>query len=146
MIKYLKAETTTRMLSALRSLPLWALFALALLQTAHGVSVVCMQAIGFLLNAAPTPSGAQLYFYLDSDAKKCFLEELPNDTVVVGHYMAEVWDKASEKFIIKDDLGIAIQVKVSFVLFAARPRCVRESALRSGPSAPAQYRETMMSY
>ncbi|PWN44943.1 hypothetical protein IE81DRAFT_310097 [Ceraceosorus guamensis] len=75
-------------LPTLRCLPLLALIALSLLQTAHG-----------------------LYFYLDSDAKKCFLEELPNDTVVVGHYMAEVWDKASEKFIIKDDLGIAIQVK-----------------------------------
>ncbi len=29
-------------------------------------------------------SSAALYFYLDAGANKCFLEELPKDTIVVG--------------------------------------------------------------
>jgi hypothetical protein len=53
----------------------------------------------------------QLYFYLDPRETKCFFEELPNDTVVVGHYMAEVWDRESSRFVIKSDLGINIIVQ-----------------------------------
>ncbi|PWN50580.1 hypothetical protein IE53DRAFT_387097 [Violaceomyces palustris] len=52
-----------------------------------------------------------LYFYLEAGQKKCFFEELPNDTVVVGHYMAEEWDKNEGRFTVKDDLGIRISVK-----------------------------------
>ena len=40
----------------------------------------------FVLGAclALARSSAALYFYLDAGANKCFLEELPKDTIVVG--------------------------------------------------------------
>lgn len=38
--------------------------------------------LGALLALAQ--SSAALYFYLDAGANKCFLEELPKDTIVVG--------------------------------------------------------------
>lgn len=31
-------------------------------------------------------STSALYFYLDAGANKCFLEELPKDTIVVGKH------------------------------------------------------------
>lgn len=60
---------------------------------------------------SPTLPFLQLYFYLDPRETKCFYEELPNDTVVVGHYMAEVWDRDNQRFVIKNDLGINIVVQ-----------------------------------
>lgn len=72
-----------------RSLPIWLLFAvLALARSTLG-----------------------LYFYLDPNVQKCFLEELPNDTVVVGHYMTEEWDTAMQRFVVKDDMAIHITVR-----------------------------------
>ena len=64
----------------------------------------------FLLSLLPFSQC--LYFYLDADSTKCFLEELPVNTVVVGHYMAEEWDKENQKFQVQDDLGIMVVVKV----------------------------------
>lgn len=54
----------------------------------------------------------QLYFYVEPNHQKCFIEELPNDTVVVGHYMAEEWDKGQNQFVMHEDLGIKILIKV----------------------------------
>lgn len=39
-----------------------------------------------LLAAALMPRVDALYFYLKAGEKKCFLEELPNHTIVVGQY------------------------------------------------------------
>ncbi|KAL8286380.1 hypothetical protein RQP46_004397 [Phenoliferia psychrophenolica] len=52
-----------------------------------------------------------LYFYLEAGANKCFLEELPKDTIVVGHYKAEEWQEATKSYIINDQLGIQIVVQ-----------------------------------
>ncbi|GAA5966642.1 hypothetical protein JCM3765_007259 [Sporobolomyces pararoseus] len=51
-----------------------------------------------------------LYFYLNAGENRCFLEELPKDTIVVGHYKAEEWQEASKKWIVNDQLGIQIVV------------------------------------
>ncbi len=40
------------------------------------------------------------------------MEELPNDTMVVGHYMAEEWDRSQGKFVLNSDLGIKVHIKV----------------------------------
>lgn len=58
-----------------------------------------------------TRATSALYFYLEPDVPKCFLEELPNDTVVVGHYMTEEWDTSLQRFVVKDDMGIHISVR-----------------------------------
>lgn len=44
---------------------------------------------------------------------RCFLEELPQDTIVVGHYKAEEWAVDDSKWIINDRLGIQITVEVN---------------------------------
>ncbi|KAK0535189.1 emp24p/erv25p- protein [Tilletia horrida] len=51
-----------------------------------------------------------LYFYLEAGDEKCFIEELPNDTVVVGHYFAEEWDTEKKEFKISDDFKVKILV------------------------------------
>lgn len=44
---------------------------------------------------------------------RCFLEELPKDTIVVGHYKAEEWTVDDARWIINDRLGIQITVEAS---------------------------------
>jgi len=51
-----------------------------------------------------------LYFYLQAGETRCFLEELPQDTIVVGHYKAEEYTVQDNKWIINDRLGIQITV------------------------------------
>lgn len=41
---------------------------------------------GLTALAALSSSANALYFYLDGTAPKCFYEELPKDTLVVGQY------------------------------------------------------------
>ncbi|ORY92471.1 emp24/gp25L/p24 family/GOLD-domain-containing protein [Leucosporidium creatinivorum] len=52
-----------------------------------------------------------LYFYLDAGENRCFLEELPKDTIVVGHYKAEEWQESTKNYIVNDQLGIQIVVQ-----------------------------------
>ncbi|KAL8964715.1 MAG: hypothetical protein Q9183_004259 [Haloplaca sp. 2 TL-2023] len=47
-----------------------------------------------------------LYFYMEGSTPKCFYEELPKDTMVVGHYKAEKFDSSSNSFTTPPDLGI----------------------------------------
>lgn len=53
-----------------------------------------------------------LYFYVDSQAPKCFFEELPKDTLVVGHYSAEEWDPRSAQWQQHQGINVAITVDV----------------------------------
>lgn len=70
-----------------------------------------MRAILPLLSLA---SAAQaLYFFIDGTAPKCFFEELPKDTLVVGHYHAEEWDDHANSWSKHDGISIYISVDVS---------------------------------
>ncbi|KAL1941102.1 hypothetical protein VTO73DRAFT_7314 [Trametes versicolor] len=51
-----------------------------------------------------------LHFYLDTNEKRCFIEELPTDTVVEGHYRALEWSEAEQKYIENPNLGILVEV------------------------------------
>jgi len=51
-----------------------------------------------------------LHFYLDANEKRCFIEELPTDTVVEGHYRALEWNEQEQVYGINDELGILVQV------------------------------------
>jgi hypothetical protein len=53
-----------------------------------------------------------LYFYIDGTTPKCFFEELPKDTLVVGHYTAEEWDDNRKAWLKHDGLNIFISVDV----------------------------------
>ncbi|EIN06044.1 hypothetical protein PUNSTDRAFT_90790 [Punctularia strigosozonata HHB-11173 SS5] len=51
-----------------------------------------------------------LHFYLDANEKRCFIEELPTDTVVEGHYKALEWSDDEKKYFVNDKLNILVQV------------------------------------
>ncbi|KAI1657270.1 emp24/gp25L/p24 family/GOLD-domain-containing protein [Daldinia decipiens] len=51
-----------------------------------------------------------LYFFLDGTNAKCFFEELPKDTLVLGHYQAEEWDDNTHAWAKHDGISIYISV------------------------------------
>ncbi|KAK4981666.1 emp24p/erv25p-related protein [Elasticomyces elasticus] len=55
-----------------------------------------------------------LYFYLDGTTQKCFFEELPKDTLVVGHYKAEQYSEQTRSYGANPDMGIFISVDEVF--------------------------------
>ncbi|KAI8629969.1 emp24/gp25L/p24 family/GOLD-domain-containing protein [Xylariaceae sp. FL1651] len=55
-----------------------------------------------------------LYFFIDGTQPKCFYEELPKDTLVVGHYSAEEWDDAARTWSKHDGINIYISVDEIF--------------------------------
>ncbi|KAH7890760.1 emp24/gp25L/p24 family/GOLD-domain-containing protein [Phlebopus sp. FC_14] len=52
-----------------------------------------------------------LHFYLDANEKRCFIEELPSDTVVEGHYKALEWTDKSQEYVLEPELGIIVEVE-----------------------------------
>lgn len=54
-----------------------------------------------------------LFFYIDGSTTKCFYEELPKGTLVVGHYHAEEWDDRSSTWQQHKGININIFVDVS---------------------------------
>ncbi|KAL6242038.1 emp24p/erv25p-related protein [Rhinocladiella similis] len=59
------------------------------------------------------PSQA-LYLYLDGTSPKCFYEDLPKDTLVVGTYKAEAYSPATSSFLTTSDLAIQVTVDEVF--------------------------------
>ncbi|KAJ9619519.1 emp24p/erv25p- protein [Taxawa tesnikishii (nom. ined.)] len=55
-----------------------------------------------------------LYFYIDGPTQKCFFEELPKDTLVVGHYNSLLWNEGSRNYQANNDMGIYISVDEVF--------------------------------
>ncbi|KAF3762916.1 hypothetical protein M406DRAFT_264135 [Cryphonectria parasitica EP155] len=55
-----------------------------------------------------------LYFFLDGTTQKCFYEELPKDTLVVGHYSAEEYDDQRHAWWKHDGISIFITVDELF--------------------------------
>lgn len=53
-----------------------------------------------------------LYFIIDGTSMKCFYEELPKDTLVVGHYTAEEFDDQIHHWKKHDGISIFITVDV----------------------------------
>ncbi|TKA83474.1 hypothetical protein B0A55_00560 [Friedmanniomyces simplex] len=65
------------------------------------------------LAALLIPSQA-LYFYIDGPTQKCFFEELPKDTLVVGTFSATQWNEQSRAYVTNPDMGIFITVDEVF--------------------------------
>ncbi|KII87522.1 hypothetical protein PLICRDRAFT_113267 [Plicaturopsis crispa FD-325 SS-3] len=63
----------------------------------------------FLLFSFAASANA-LHFYLDANEKRCFIEELPTDTVVEGHYRALEWSEGPQTYEINPELGIVVEV------------------------------------
>ena len=64
-----------------------------------------------------------LYFYIDGTSPKCFFEELPKDTLVVGHYTAEEYNENTKAWAKHDGLNIFISVDVCLSQFLLCFRC-----------------------
>ena len=62
-----------------------------------------------------------LYFYIDGTSPKCFFEELPKDTLVVGHYTAEEYDDTRKMWSKHDGLNVFISVDVNTPLLNVIP-------------------------
>jgi p24 family protein alpha len=58
-------------------------------------------------------AASALHLYIDGSKPKCFFEELPKDTLVVGHYNAEEWDDHQQTWSKHDGISIYISVDVS---------------------------------
>ncbi|MCJ1350975.1 MAG: emp24p/erv25p- protein [Icmadophila ericetorum] len=58
--------------------------------------------------------GNGLYFYMDSTTPKCFYEELPKDTMVVGNYKAEQYESSINGYTNNPDLKVFISVDEVF--------------------------------
>ncbi|KAI9189253.1 emp24p/erv25p- protein [Blastocladiella emersonii ATCC 22665] len=52
-----------------------------------------------------------LHFFLENGKPRCFLEELPQDTVVMGVYRAEEWSNPTQEYIENLALGLHITVE-----------------------------------
>lgn len=55
-----------------------------------------------------------LYFFIDGTQPKCFYEELPKDTLVVGHYNAEEYDENTRSWSKHDGISVYISVDEVF--------------------------------
>lgn len=78
-----------------------------------------------------------LYFYIDGTTPKCFYEELPKDTLVVGHYTAEEFNLDQNRYIPNENLNIFISVDVS-------PPPTLQPLSRDYPSSQHQVREQIL--
>ncbi|POR33629.1 Putative membrane protein C16E9.09c [Tolypocladium paradoxum] len=70
-----------------------------------------------------------LYFFADGGTPKCFFEELPKNTLVVGHYSAEEWDDRTNSW--QQHNGISIYISVDEV-FDNDHRVVSQRGQSSG--------------
>lgn len=70
-----------------------------------------------------------LYFFIDGTSPKCFYEELPKDTLVVGHYNAEEWDDGAQSWSKHDGINIYISVDE---LFGDNHRVVSQKGASNG--------------
>jgi hypothetical protein len=53
-----------------------------------------------------------LYFHISESEKKCFIEDIPDDTMVVGKYKVEIFDRESNKFVPSiSGLGMHVEVR-----------------------------------
>jgi p24 family protein alpha len=69
---------------------------------------------GLLPLASLFTAAQALYFYIDGSTPRCFFEELPKDTLVVGHYSAEEFDDKTSQWQQHSGLSIYISVDVRF--------------------------------
>ncbi|KAL6701058.1 emp24/gp25L/p24 family/GOLD domain-containing protein [Trichoderma pleuroticola] len=83
-----------------------------------------------LFSLATFVAAAQaLYFFIDGGTPKCFYEELPKDTLVVGHYVASEWDDRANQW--QEHQGISIYITVDEI-FDNNHRVVSQRGTSSG--------------
>uniref|UniRef100_A0A8C4G7Z4 GOLD domain-containing protein n=1 Tax=Denticeps clupeoides TaxID=299321 RepID=A0A8C4G7Z4_9TELE len=67
--------------------------------------------VAAFLVASLSASGA-LYFHIGETEKKCFIEEIPDETMVIGKYRTQLWDKQTGSFLpATPGLGMHVEIK-----------------------------------
>ncbi|MCJ1232214.1 emp24p/erv25p- protein [Varicellaria rhodocarpa] len=84
------------------------------METSHFRPSLLVQSLLFLCFFSLLTRINALYFYMDSVTPKCFYEELPKDTLVVGNYKAEQYDASINGYSTNPDLKIFITVEEVF--------------------------------
>ncbi|KAM9376911.1 transmembrane emp24 domain-containing protein 11 [Pholidichthys leucotaenia] len=69
---------------------------------------MALRQIGFLLQCYLT-LGAGMYFMLGEQEVKCIIEEIPEDTLVTGHFLLEPWDLKGVSH--SPHLGVTVTVR-----------------------------------
>lgn len=68
--------------------------------------------IGFLLFCILIEYGNGLYFHIAETERKCFLEEIPDETNVLVHYKVELYDPRSDGFMpTKQGIGMHVEIR-----------------------------------
>ncbi|XP_006976842.1 transmembrane emp24 domain-containing protein 9 [Peromyscus maniculatus bairdii] len=66
----------------------------------------------FLLLLWFAARGGALYFHIGETEKKCFIEEIPDETMVIGNYRTQLYDKQREEYQpATPGLGMFVEVK-----------------------------------
>lgn len=66
--------------------------------------------LAFLIFAS-IPASQCLYFHIGETEKKCFIEEIPDETMVIGNYKTQLYDKKSNNFM-PSSPGIGMHVEI----------------------------------
>ncbi|XP_041476474.1 transmembrane emp24 domain-containing protein 4-like [Lytechinus pictus] len=69
---------------------------------------IILSLILFILAIVPAWS---LYFHIGETEKKCFIEEIPDETMVIGNYKIQIFDKNKNDFL-PSSPGIGMHVEV----------------------------------
>ncbi|KAJ3190102.1 emp24p/erv25p- protein [Gaertneriomyces sp. JEL0708] len=72
-----------------------------------------------------------LHMYLEGSEQKCFMEELPGDTTVVGTFSTEQYNSATGTYALNEDTGI--QIKVDHI--ESRQRVLNQKGASAGKFA-----------
>uniref|UniRef100_A0A8C0D817 Transmembrane p24 trafficking protein 4 n=1 Tax=Balaenoptera musculus TaxID=9771 RepID=A0A8C0D817_BALMU len=71
-----------------------------------------MGLLALLLIALCAAGVRGLYFHIGETEKRCFIEEIPDETMVIGNYRTQMWDKQKEIFLPSTPgLGMHVEVK-----------------------------------
>ncbi|KAA0707293.1 Transmembrane emp24 domain-containing protein 4 [Triplophysa tibetana] len=67
---------------------------------------------GFLLLCVWLSPSKALYFHIGETEKQCFIEEIPDETMVIGKYRTQLWDKQAGSFLPSTPgLGMHVEIK-----------------------------------
>uniref|UniRef100_UPI003AADB932 transmembrane emp24 domain-containing protein 4 isoform X2 n=1 Tax=Centroberyx gerrardi TaxID=166262 RepID=UPI003AADB932 len=74
--------------------------------------MLSVPAAGVILILAWICPGYALYFHIGETEKKCFIEEIPDETMVIGKYRTQLWDKQTNSFLpATPGLGMHVEIK-----------------------------------
>jgi len=57
------------------------------------------------------PSSLALYFHISETERKCFIEELPDQTMVIGNYKVQLYDPNTKGYSDYPGIGMHVEVK-----------------------------------